>query len=374
MTLLTFCAAAWLSLSSASPSLTVLEPAGKDAPKGDGKLHLYFFDVGEGDACLLVSPTGRTVLVDAGPPQAGSHLAHRLPALTRGPIDLVLLTHPHDDHFGGLAQATSATGVSRFADVDMPQASAAHLRALPAKAVSLSPDSDRPAEPVRVALGGGAELVVLWPRAPLEAPLKGNPEHNSVVARVSLGTTSALLTGDARAETEGYLLSKRFDLSATLLKVAAHGRDIATTPAWLAAVKPQAAILSVGAGNALGAPAKAVLERLEGAGARIFRTDLDGEIHAVSDGKRFTLTTERLAAGETPGTAHLFPAKAAARPPKASPKVQEPPAAFVASKHGKVFHLPSCKAAQRIAPHNLIVYPSREEAEKSRRPAEDCKP
>ncbi|HEY0840175.1 MAG TPA: MBL fold metallo-hydrolase, partial [Vulgatibacter sp.] len=67
-----------------------------------GKLTIYFFDVGQGDAALVVSPTGKTVLVDAGPPESGRALGERLAGLVEGPLDLVVLTHPHLDHLGGL--------------------------------------------------------------------------------------------------------------------------------------------------------------------------------------------------------------------------------------------------------------------------------
>ena len=115
-----------------------------------------------------------------------------------------------------------------------------------------------------------------------------------------------LFAGDAHSETEAALLKRGAELSSTLLKVGGHGADAGTTREFLQKVKPQAAIISVGAGNKLGVPAPAVLTRLQEAKARIFRTDAYGEVHAMSDGTQFVLTTQKLAPGEAANTQHVF--------------------------------------------------------------------
>jgi beta-lactamase superfamily II metal-dependent hydrolase len=401
-----------------------------DATGGDGRLHVYFFDVGQGDSALVVSPTGRSVLIDAGPASAGSHLAQRLPGILKGPIDLMVLSHPHADHLGGFTQALRSTGARRFLDSGLPCNDApcpilfAALKGAGIPVVLAAPEAAAPGEPVHIGLGGGAELTVFWPRAPIEALLAGgDAEANSLVLRVEFGETSVLFTGDAQAETEEYLLRKRLDFRSTLLKVGAHGVERSTSQPFLDAVRPLAAVISAGPGNLLGAPAKPTLARLEQRGTRVFRTDLDGEVDAVSDGTHFLITTERPAAGEEPGTAHAFPSlaaaaapgparpMAAAEPPKtkdstpsgafghvidldgkptgpdsarpvASPKPDSPkprppatgPVRYVASRGGKVFHMLDCAAAKRIAPQNLVGYRSRADAAKDKRAAEDCNP
>lgn len=403
-----------------------------DTPGGDGRLHVYFFDVGQGDSALVVSPTGRSVLIDGGPAGAGSHLAQRLPGILKGPLDLMVLTHPHADHLGGLSQALRTTGARRFLDTGLPcndspcPALFAALKSAGTKVVLAAPEATAPGEPVHIGLGGGAELTVFWPRAPIEALLAGgDAEANSLVLRVEFGETSVLFAGDAQTETEEYLLRKRLDFRSTLLKVGAHGVERSTSQAFLDAVRPQAAVISAGPGNLLGAPAKPTLARLDQRGTRVFRTDLDGEIDAVSDGAHFLITTERPAAGEEPGTTHAFPPvnspgppsaatpprpPAAGDPPKTgaptgafghvidldgkptgadspsrptppvkaeNPKPRPPatgPVRYVASRGGKVFHMLDCSAAKRIAPQNLIGYRSRADAAKDKRPAEDCNP
>ncbi len=403
------------ALRPPKPLPAVLAP--DEPPKGDGRLHVYFFDVGHGDAALIVSPTGRTVLVDGGPEAAASHLLHRLPELSKGPIDLVVVSAPLAEHVGGLKAAVRSPGARYLAHPGLAAPALADVLAQAsahgAVDVVPAPPPDEPAEPVKIGLGGGAELSVWWPRMPVESALQlpdRAVEANSMVLRLQFGDTSLLLPGDAQAETEAYLLKRKLEFPSTLLKVAAHGSDRATTEPFLAAVRPKAALVSVGAGNALGLPAKATLDRLAAVNARVFRTDLDGEVRAVSDGNAWTLTTERPAAGEPADISHRFsaydapdagtasPAKPARSPAKPARAVKKPlpadaaqtakarpstkaappekaaPAAFVASRNSKVFHLPGCRAAKRIAPHNLVVFASREDAAKERRPAEDCKP
>src|SRR5262249_32539734 len=102
-----------LALLTALPSLAQPTAA---SPAAGKPLTVYFFDVGQGDAALIVSPTGKTVLIDGGPPEAGEHLAGRVRQLVQGPLDLVILTHPHLDHLGSLKDAIQVVGARRFMD------------------------------------------------------------------------------------------------------------------------------------------------------------------------------------------------------------------------------------------------------------------
>lgn len=282
---------------------------------GDGKLHVYFLNVGQGDATLIVSPVGKTVLIDAGPREAGARLAHVLPELVNDSIDLLILSQPHPDHFGGIPAAVKAVGAKRFLDPRLPSNDdgyAAVVQEMKARKIPIfvpAPDPKLPGEPLRIKLGGGADLVVFWPRLPQEALIDGAHRTalvNSLVARLELGETSLLLASDAQLETERLLLKRRLPFESTLLRVAHHGGDSSSTPEFLSAVNPVAAIISVGAGNSEGLPSRAVIQRLEKTGARVFRTDLDGDIEAWSDGKAFALSVERPPAGEPVGTEYVF--------------------------------------------------------------------
>lgn len=292
-----------------------LEDESHFAGGGDGKLHVYFLNVGQGDATLIVSPVGKTVLVDGGGKESSARMAHRLPELVNDSIDLVVLTQPHPDHFGGISAALNAVGAKRFLDPHLPTSDEGYLtlvadiKARQIPTFIPAPDPKQPGEPLRIKLGGGADLVVFWPRLPQESLIEGaerTAQINSLVARLEFRETSVLLASDAQMETERLLLKRRLPFASTLLKVAAHGGDGSSTLEFLGAVNPLAAIISVGAGNADGMPSRAVTERLEKIGARVFRTDLDGDIEAWSDGKSFALSVERPPAGEPVGTEYLF--------------------------------------------------------------------
>lgn len=359
----------------------------------DGRLHVYFLDVGQGDSTLLVSPEGRTVLIDTGPASAVNHLVHRLPELLTARLDLLVLTHPAPDHYGALKAVQKLTDPRRLLEPQLPETPSEYaslLTALGSQGVEIfspAPNPSRPQELLRLPLGKGAELTVLWPRAPSEplvrwegaGPAKhAQHEANSIVLRLTYGQTSVLLAGDARAETEATLLRQAGELGSTLLKVGAHGADFATTAEFLGKVRPRAAILSVGADNTLGVPAPALLERLRAADVRTFRTDEYGEVHAVSDGTRFVLTTQRLAPGEPPHIQHVFApeqeASALAVPSPPPVTAEARGEKYYASRHRPIFHKADCRSLRQIAPRNLVIYPSREAALKERKPAHDCKP
>ncbi|MFP2910837.1 ComEC/Rec2 family competence protein [Pyxidicoccus sp. 3LFB2] len=227
----------------------------------DGKLHVYFFDVGHGDAALIVSPEGHTVLVDSGPASAADHLVNRLPELLTQRLDLVILTHPHADHHGGLEAVVRRVGAKRLMEPQLgaaPPEYDALLTTLGSQGVeflSPAPPPSTPNAPLRLPLGTGVELNVLWPRPPkdvLDEP-KAPLEANSIVLRLTHGDTALLLAGDAHARTEGQLLSRGTAMKATLLKVAAHGADGPSTEEFLRAVEPRAAIISTGPAST-GAP------------------------------------------------------------------------------------------------------------------------
>jgi competence protein ComEC len=406
------------------------------AKPADGKLHVYFLNVGAGDAALIVSPEGHTVLIDTGPASSLNYLVNRLPELLATRLDLAVITHPSPEHYGALDAVQKVADMRRVLEPQLPGNPPEYdalLTALGTRGVEIfspAPNPTHPQEPLRLPLGGGAELTVLWPRAPSEPllPVEDSGQAaNSIVLRLTYGETSVLFMGDARTGTEALLLKRQEALHATLLKVGAHGAAEATSAEFLQEVHPQAAILSLGAEGPPGLPAVDTLARLEAVKATVFRTDKDGELHAVSDGKQFVLIPQRLPPGKTTLTEHVFvpeedaplavplvapskpePGKGAPAPAKAvSPKTREAedPSRFghvvdidqlpkaerpsrqpstskasagaeryVASRKSDVFHVPECRNAKRISPENRITFRTREEASKERRPARDCNP
>jgi beta-lactamase superfamily II metal-dependent hydrolase len=404
-----------LVLFTASSGLAQPAPA----PTAPGKpLTVYFFDVGQGDAALIVSPTGKTVLIDGGPPEAGEHLAARMKQLVRGPLDLVILTHPHLDHLGSLKDAVQAVGARRYMDPGFDHPSEAYRDLLEfmgkevGQVMTPEPNPQTPDTFLTVGLGEGAVLTVYWPRYPREPFLKNtrsDANSNSIVTRLTYGKTAFFFTGDSERDTELALLRQRTDYTSTVLKVAHHGGKHSSTQEFLAAVKPKAAVISCSEGNEYGHPTPEALERLAAVGAQVFRTDRNGEIKAVSDGVAVTLQAEQgsparlVVPGEvrplagssspSPAPASASAPKAPSSPPAVPPQPRaggetvtagwKPPApapapssgpSFVSLKGSEVFHREDCATLKRAKTKERTVYPSRAAAARERRPAEDCKP
>ncbi len=257
----------------------------------DGLLHVYFLDVGQGDAILIRSPGGRQVLVDGGPSptQLAWQVGRRLPFWDRS-LDVVILSHPDGDHINGLIPLVERYDVSLV--IDSPLSAQAReggpwLAALQRHGVRREVGQ----RGQRIHLGDGVWLDLLHPPDP---PLQGtsaDENNNSVVVRLGYGRICLLLTGDVETAGEEILLQEGASLRCPVLKVSHHGSAGATSEAFLAAAAPQVAIIQVGAENRFGHPAAALLDRL--AATRVYRTDQNGTIEVISDGERLWISTER---------------------------------------------------------------------------------
>jgi competence protein ComEC len=254
------------------------------------ELRVQFFDVGQGDAALVTSPAGRTVLIDGGPPEGTARLLERLRG--RGAIDLVILSHRHLDHLGGLARVIEEVGARAYMDAEFPHPSPEYVRLL--RALAANRVAVREARAGRtVDLGGGATLTLLAPPSPPLQHTRSDVNANSLVLRVDFGEVRVLFTGDAEAETERWLLANPAALRARVVKVAHHGSRHSSGARFVAAVGAELAVMSAGAGNEYGHPTPEAVGRWEAAGARVLRTDLDGEIEVTSDGRAIVVRTER---------------------------------------------------------------------------------
>lgn len=241
-----------------------------------GVLTVNVLDVGEGDSILLRGPDGFTVLVDGGPSLhcPTSYLIEQ--AVTH--LDVVVLTHPHADHVGCLAEVLSYVPADVVVHNGEASSSAAYSAFATVVAVQAIPTAIVH-EGQTLAWGCCVSATVLNP-----VNLDGTTNDNSVVLRVNFGSSHILLTGDISSEAESRILTRTLDLSSQLLKVAHHGSGSSSSLEFLTATHPIYAAISVGEGNPYGHPAQETLDRLESAGAYVYRTDLRGTLTFLADG------------------------------------------------------------------------------------------
>ncbi len=252
----------------------------------DGRLHLYVLDVGQGDALLLRTPRGRTLLIDGGPDPLllRARLGRVLPFWERH-IDLLIATHADSDHLTGLIEALEHYRVGAVLQGPLGHGNAlseAWYRALAAK--GLKPQTI--ARGTRLTIDEGLAMEVLHPPAHGAPSVTQSDNAQSVALRVSFGQCRMLLTADAEADAERDWLAQGLTLQAAVLKVSHHGARGATSAEFLSAVNPQIALVSVGAENRFGHPSEEVLQRLEAIGAQVWRTDAQGTIEVITDGRR----------------------------------------------------------------------------------------
>lgn len=274
------------------------------ASQPDGRLHLYFLNIGQGDGILIQTPSGRQVLIDGGtsPQQLFSELGATMPFWDRS-LDLVIVTHPDADHIAAQVELPSrfqiTTALESNASAGNPNAEAwrAALRSSGTEIQTLYQGG-------WIDLGDNVGLQILWPSVePFGQGLAGSEQffdnENSLVIQLVYGDFRALLTGDIGIPAENELLAAGIPLASTVLKAGHHGSKGSTGEAFLQAVNPQLVIIQAGVDNDYGHPHGEVLERL--AGRQILRNDQHGRIHLYSDGMTVGIET-----GMLPSESGLF--------------------------------------------------------------------
>jgi len=251
----------------------------------DGEMEVHFIDVGQAD-CALLASGGHFMLIDGGNNDDAEHIVTYLQNAGVKKLDLVVGTHPHEDHIGSLDAAIEAFDIGA---VYMPDVSA---------------DTETYRDVLDAVKGKGLQVqhpvpgdVLDFNGLPVEifGPVKeySNLNNHSIVLRVSVGETAFLFTGDVEIEGEYDILEQGFDISADVLKVSHHGSSGSSVEEFLAYIDADYAVISVGEGNIYDHPEAVTLKRLQNYGMEIYRTDEQGTIVCDTDGKNISFRQER---------------------------------------------------------------------------------
>jgi len=247
-------------------------------------LEFSLLDVGQGDAILIQTPTGKNILIDGGPDnKVIRRLSEELPFWQRR-LDLVILTHPHDDHYRGLIEVFKRYQVDNFLMTDVHSADLGYQELL----------NIIKTKPTRVIIHDGTEtfnldglnISALYPLENVANKKLSNLNNSSIVLKLSYQEIDWILTGDAEVLVEKELLvtAQKF-LSAEILKLGHHGSDTSSSEDFLKMVNPQIAIISVGLDNAYSHPSPLILKRLERLGIKKYLTKDSGTINLITNGQ-----------------------------------------------------------------------------------------
>jgi competence protein ComEC len=267
--------------------LTVL---GTAAP-GDGRLALTVLDVGQGEALVVRSPSGRISLVDAGARFGGRFdvgervVARFLWARGQRGVDRLVVSHAHADHVGGIGSLVRSFRIGEVWEGPAPQDDPGYLEM--DHALAAASLSRRTVFRGVSALWDGVAVSVLAPPRPMRAPQEVR-NADSVVLSLVLGKVRFLLTGDIGVETEAQLGAVR----ALVLKVPHHGSRTSSSASFVRATAPAVAIISAGA-SAFGHPDPEVISRYQAVGATVLRTARDGAVTVATDGSRLWVRSHR---------------------------------------------------------------------------------
>jgi competence protein ComEC len=262
----------------------------------DARLRVTVLDVGQADSIVVQTPRGHTLLIDAGGrlergPQSSGSVAELVgervvvPFLLRHgvhAIDALILSHPHGDHAGGVAPVLRKLRVTELADSGQRYGGHAYQDALVTARAQGVPVVE-PRAGARWQTDDGIVLLFIGPSLPFIGG-RNAINSNSIAFMLEYRRFRMLFTGDAGSESEQRFLSEGVDLHADVLKVGHHGSAYGSSPAFIAAVHPRYAIISVGRHNLFGHPAPSTIETLERFGASLYRTDENAAVTVLTDG------------------------------------------------------------------------------------------
>lgn len=255
-------------------------------PHTSGELSVHFIDVGQGDS-ILIQGEEVAVLIDAGPRGAKAVVAEYLHAQGISRLDLVIATHPHEDHIGGMVQVLNEFEVTEVMDPGVPHTSKtfeAFIDLISSKGIGYT---EARAGMIRDL--GGIKLEIVHPTVPSVDDLN----NASIVTRLEFGQVAFLFTGDAEREAETEILESGRNLRATVLKLGHHGSSTSSTPEFVGAVAPSYAVIMLGEDNRYNHPHRGTMDLVKDIGIPVYRTDLHGNIVFITDGTKIEVRTAR---------------------------------------------------------------------------------
>lgn len=337
------------------PVVEIPEPV---VPSADSTFSIHFIDVGQADAAL-VECDGHYMLIDGGNKGDSNTIYSVLKKAEVEKLDIIVASHEHEDHVGGLPGAFNYT----TADLTLCPVTSGESKAFE----DFKKYADKNGNGITVpSVGdeyslGSAAIEILGVNSTYDK------NNSSIVLMITYGDTSFLFTGDAERDAEQAVLNSGADLSATVLKVGHHGSDTSTTYPFLREIMPEYAVISVGDGNSYGHPTDDTLSRLRDADVKVFRTDIQGDIYCTSDGKTVTLSASRNADADTleaPSfVVEVTPPPIQQQEPQVqetpTPEVEEPTPTgitYILNTNSKKFHYSDCGSAGRISEKNKDVF------------------
>lgn len=261
------------------------------SPEYEDELSVHVLDVGKADA-IYIHCGDKDVLIDAGDVDITKPVTEYLKRKHVEKLDLVMVSHQHRDHFGGMKDIINTFPISRFMMPELPASLTPTGKTYESVLLALR-DKNMHLEKPPVGESfelGNMNFQILGPLKPYDSM-----NNNSIVVKLSYGDNSFLFTGDAEKDAEKDILKANYDLRCDVLKVGHHGSATSTTQAWLNAINPRFAVVSVGP-DRNNLPKADTIKRLKSSGAEVYRTDLNGTVVFCSNGKDIRVSVGKEAA------------------------------------------------------------------------------